>query len=268
VVEKMANAPVYYALAQARFNPVAAMEQYVATIQDSLRFQGYPLFEQSQVVRLIVPAAGQAPPAEPQTLRTTFWTITRSDRAAGYVLTSSDIFYHTTRYETHDEFLRELLRGLAAVHEATRLDHVSRLGLRYLDAVLPRDGESVEQYLVGGLHGMEFDAVPRYRMTESIFETHPGPLVTTGTLVTRVLKITAPLGFPPDVPPHGLTLDSRFDIKEPRTHAVIDTDHFVEGPMPLDTDKLREELLSLHATIKSVFQAMTTDHARHVWAQV
>jgi hypothetical protein len=31
-------------------------------------------------------------------------------------------------------------------------------------------------------------------------------------------------------------------------------------------DKLREQLLSLHATIKSVFKATTTDHARDVWA--
>lgn len=36
----MSNAPVYYALAQAQFNPVAAMSKYVDQIQDEGR-QGF-----------------------------------------------------------------------------------------------------------------------------------------------------------------------------------------------------------------------------------
>ena len=43
--EKMSNAPVYYALAQVRFNPLAALEQYIPAIQDSLRREGFPDFE-------------------------------------------------------------------------------------------------------------------------------------------------------------------------------------------------------------------------------
>ena len=39
--EKMSNAPVYYALAQAQFNPVAAMAKYVYEVQDLLRRDGY-----------------------------------------------------------------------------------------------------------------------------------------------------------------------------------------------------------------------------------
>lgn len=262
----MANAPVYYALAQAHFNPVAAMSKYVDQIQDRLRREGYPLFEPQQVTHLVVPGPGQAQQAEPQITHTVSWLITRGDRTAGFILAPSAITYHTTHYDTHNEFIPELLRGLAAVHEVATLDHVSRLGLRYLDAVLPRAGESVEQYLVGGLHGIEFNATQRYRLTESVFGTDTGPLVQTGTLVTRVHRMTAPLGFPPDMQPNGLMINPKFEVKEPRAHAVIDTDHFVEGRMPIDMDNLGEQVLSLHATIKSVFEATTTGHARDAWA--
>jgi len=262
----MSNAPVYYALAQAHFSPVAAMSKYVDRIQDSLRREGYPLFEQHPVTHLVVPGSGQGQQVEPQIKHTVFWLITRSDRTAGFILAPWAITYHTTHYDTHNEFISELLRGLAAVHEAATLDHVSRLGLRYLDAVLPRAGESVEQYLVGGLHGIEFNATPRYRLTESVFGTNTGPLVPIGTLSIRVYRMTASLGFPPDVQPIGLMINPKFDVKEPRAHAVIDTDHSVEGCMPIDMDKLREQLLKLHETIKSVFGATTTDHARDAWA--
>jgi uncharacterized protein (TIGR04255 family) len=242
------------------------MSKYVDQIQDRLRREGYPLFEPQQITHLVVPGPGQTQQAEPQIKHTFSWLITRSDRTAGFILAPSAITYHTTHYETHKAFIPELLRGLAAVHEAVTLDHVSRLGLRYLDAVLPRAGESVEQYLVGGLHGIEFDAQPLYRLAESVFKTEIGPLVPMGTLVARVHRMTAPLGFPPDMQPSGLVINPKFDVKESQAHAVIDTDHFVEGRMPIDMDKLGEQLLSLHATIKSVFRATTTDHARGVWA--
>lgn len=262
----MSNAPVYYALAQAHFNPVAAMSRYIDQIQDRLRRDGYPLFDLHQVAHLVVPSPGRAHQAEPQITHTVSWLMTRSDRTAGFILEPSAITYHTTHYGTRETFIPELLRGLATVHEVTTLDHVSRLGLRYLDAVLPRADESVEQYLVGGLHGIEFHATPRYRLTESVFGTDTGPLVPTGTLVARVHRVTAPVGFPPDLQPHGLMIDPRFEPKAPRAHAVIDTDHFVEGRMPIDMHQLGEQLQSLHAAIKSAFEATTTDHARHTWA--
>lgn len=262
----MSNAPVYYAIAQAHFNPIAAMSRYVDEIQDRLRREGYPLFEPQQVTHLVVPGPGGAQPAEPQITRTVSWLITRSDRTAGFILAPSAISYHTTHYETHNEFIPALLRGLAAVHEVASLDHISRLGLRYLDAVLPRANESVEQYLVPGLHGIDFNSTRRYTLTESVFGTETGPLLPIGTLVTRVHRMISPLGFPPDMQPNGLTVSSRFDVKEPRTHAVIDTDHFVEGNMPIDMLQIEEQMLSLHATIKSVFAATTTNDARAAWA--
>lgn len=260
----MSNAPVYYALAQAQFNPVAAMAKYVDQIQDRLRRE-YPLYDTQQVTHLVIPAPGQAQPTEPQIAHMVSWLITKSDRTAGFILTPSAITFHTTHYQTHNEFLPELLRGLMAVHEEVTLDHVGRLGLRYLDAVLPRFGETVEQYLVGGLHGIEFNAARRYTMTESVLATETRPLCPNGTLVARAHRMTAPLGFPPDMQPNGLMVNPKFALQEPLEHAVIDTDHFVEGRMPIDMDRLEEQLVSLHGTIKDVFHAMTTDHARTMW---
>jgi len=262
----MSNAPVYYALAKANFNPVTAMRKYVSEIQDQLRRQGYPLFAEQQMIQLVVPGPGQEEATEPQIKRMESWLITRKDRTAGFILEASAISYHTTHYGTHNEFIQELLQGLQAVHAAASLDHVSRLGLRYLNAVLPRSGDDVEKYLAAGLHGIEFDATPVYRFTESVFRTKIGPLLSEGTLVARVHRMTAPLGFPPDLQPRGLMANRKFEVKEPQEHAVIDTDHFVEGLMPIDPEQLRQQLLTLHGTIKSVFWATTTEYARKAWA--
>lgn len=266
--DRMLNAPVYYARAQAHFNPVAAMaDKYINEIQDRLRREGYPLFERHQITQLVLPPAGQTRQTEPQIAHTESWLITRSDRTAGFILGTSAITFHTTHYETHEQFIPEILRGLAAVHEVVTLDHVSRLGLRYLDAILPQSDETVEQYLVGGLHGIDFDAERRYTLSESVFNTGTGPLISTGTLVVRALyQPKAPLGFPPDLLPSGLIINAKFAVNDLRPHAVIDTDHFVEGRMPLDRNGLDEQLRSIHATIKTVFEATTAPHARESWA--
>ena len=53
--DRMSNAPVYYALAQAQFNPIAAMVDYADRVQDRLRREGYPLYDRQKATRLVVP---------------------------------------------------------------------------------------------------------------------------------------------------------------------------------------------------------------------
>ncbi len=263
--EKLSNAPVYYALAQAQFNPVAAMAKYVDEVQDRLRQEGYTLFEPMQETHLQLATSPGQPPSEPQVAHTTSWLIIKSDRTSGFILRPSSITFHTTHYETNEEFIPELLRGLRAVHDVVKLDHVGRLGLRYLDAVLPQEGEVVDQYLADGLHGVKFGAEQKYALNESVFETESGPLVSKGILISKVYRATATLGFPPDMVPHGLVLMPRFKVGGPLSHAVIDTDHYVEGRMPLDFDGIESQLKALHGTIKNAFKAITTDYARDQW---
>ncbi|WP_197491361.1 TIGR04255 family protein [Methylomonas methanica] len=265
--EKMSNAPVYYALAQVQFNPVAAMAKYVDEVQDILRREGYTLYEPQEIRQLqFIAAAGEAP-AEPKLTQINTWLITKADRSSGFILGPSSLTYHTTHYETSEEFLPELLHGLKAVHKVVGLDHLSRLGVRYLDAVIPTEGETVELYLASGLRGVEFGATQRYGLSESVFETESGPLLSNGTLVARVHRATSQLGYPPDLIPNGLVPMTRFESKSVVSHAIIDTDHFVEGRMPLDFEQIHAQFVSLHKIIKLAFEATTTDHARKVvWA--
>jgi uncharacterized protein (TIGR04255 family) len=258
----MANAPVYYALAQAQFNPVAAMAKYVDEIQDIFRHQGFTLFDTQHISELQF--VGQNA-SNPELRQVTNWVITKADRTAGFILGSSSMIYHTTHYDTRNDFLPELIQGLNAVHEVVTLDHIARLGLRYLDAVLPSKGETVSQYLVEGLNGISFGAKQRYAMSESVFDTETAPLVQSGTLVSRVYRGEGSLGFPPDLIPYGLQTMSRFQIAEEVSHAIIDTDHFVEGTMPVDFDRIKEQLASLHAIIKQSFEATITPFAKEAW---
>ena len=50
-MEKLTKAPVFYALAQIRFNPVSLMGDYVPKIQERLR-QKFPDFRQEMLQRI------------------------------------------------------------------------------------------------------------------------------------------------------------------------------------------------------------------------
>jgi len=267
VSEKLSNAPVYYALAQAQFNPVAAMGRYVDEIQDRLRRQGYTLFEPLQTPQLQFTDPAGKPMSEPVVVPMISWLITKEDRSSGFILGTSSIAFHTTHYETRHEFISALMLGLKNVHEVVQLDHISRLGLRYLDAVLPLPDETVNQYLVNGLHGLQVNAKLRYSRSESVFDTETGPLLPNGTLIIRIHQSYALLGYPPDMIPNGLQPMQKFNMLEPKDHAIIDTDHFVLGTMPLDFEQIKDQSMTLHATIKKVlFEDTITEHAKKIWA--
>ncbi|WP_099315692.1 TIGR04255 family protein [Pseudomonas syringae] len=262
--DKLSNAPVYYAIAQAQFNPVPAMHKYVDEIQDRLRRSGFTLFEPQQQMHLQIPETGGAL-TEPQFTQTSLWLLTKEDRSSGFILNTNSLSFHTTHYETRREFIPALLMGLAAVHDVVGLSHFSRLGLRYLDAVLPQDGESVEKYLTPGLHGLHFPAPRVQSTTESVFQTECSPMITTGQLLSRVYMTHGVVGFPPDLIPHGLTPKPKFTTQG-LFHAVIDTDHSVSGHMPVDLELLEAQLKDMHTSIKKIFAATVTDHANRIWA--
>lgn len=263
---KMKNAPVYYALVQVRFNPIVAMAKYIDDIQDSLRHQAYTLFERQEITHLQLAKMTGDTPVEPKVEQTVSWLMTTEGRGAGFILTTTSLTFHTTHYDTNEKFIPELLRGLKIINDVVKLEHISRLGLRYLNAILPKEDETVAQYLSSGLHGINFSAERSYSLNESVFQTECSPLLPKGTIIARVIQAKSALGYPPDIVPYGLIPMPRFDIKEAQSHGIIDIDHFVEGIMPLNFEKIEEQLKSLHAIIKLAFEATITDHAKRIWS--
>lgn len=268
--EVMANAPVFYALAQAQFNPIAAMAKYVSDVQDILRHQGYTEFEPQTVTQFqFSPAPGQAP-TSPEVTQITRWLISKSDHTAGFILGQSALSYHTTRYEGRHQFLPQLLLGLEAVHRVVKLAYLTRLGLRYLISVLPKGGETVDQYLIGGVRGVDIGAPLRYSLSESVFDTQAGPLMRKGVLIARVRRAPEQLAYPPDLAPSGLVLMPEFASRQEEAvpRALIDVHHYVEGRMRLNLENVRAQLSSLDAGIKQAFESVNTKYARAVWAVV
>jgi uncharacterized protein (TIGR04255 family) len=255
---KMSNAPVYFVLAQVRFNQLAALDNYVPAIQDSLRKAGYPDFQSFQMAHLLIGGA------VPKPAMTTRYLFLNSKKTNGLVLDQSWLMFQTTNYDTVDPFVAAFLDGLSLLHGAAGLNYSDRVGIRYLDAIVPRAGEAISDYLQPYVLGLS-DLLPDRTLAHSISETK----TTLGktTLLGRAIIHNQKEGnaaFPEDLMPVHLTLADKFsDIRG--LYAILDTDSWTEERKDFDLGSLENTLKSLHTSMRRSFDLMVTPHALHVW---
>ncbi len=100
------------------------------------------------------------------------WSFTNTQRTEGYLLLSNALVFHTTKCDTFTDFLEKTAFGLRLIHETVELAYVEKIGLRYLDAIVPAENDTLQQYLNPSLMG--FSANPKGRLGHSYTETVTG----------------------------------------------------------------------------------------------
>lgn len=258
--QKLSHAPVFYTLAQVVFNPVLQIADFVPKIQDRLRREGFPDFRKELLRQLEVRQGEGEPPQISTQEGPTRWNFVNSNRVSGYVLQPNSFVYHTTAYETFEVFSKSLVDGLRLVHEEVSLAFIERIGVRYLDAVLPKKDETLAQYLKGSVLGLSSGI--QGQLLHSFTET--ATEATDGKLVSRVLITEGDLALPPDLFPLGLTLGERFSSIKAR-HAILDNDHYSTERFNFNLEQVAARLSASHTRISEAFRATVTDFALAAW---
>ena len=260
---KMKNAPVYFTVAQVRFNPVLNMEAYLTTIQERMRATKFPDFKRETIQQLIFSFASpsdssQAPaPSFAPQARCRFGNI---EGTTEFILENNAVALQTTAYDTHETFFKILLDGLTIIHDALQLDFTERVGLRYFDAVLPKSKEKLSDYLTPEVLGLSNKLGDK--LSHSYSETVT--MNTSGKLVSRIVIQDGRVGLPPEMAPFAPKLNARF-IEPEGLHAVLDTDAFYEQREAFDLEKIGSKLVALHSEIRKSFTATITPFAFKAW---
>jgi uncharacterized protein (TIGR04255 family) len=259
MAKKMKNAPVYYALAQIRFNPLAALDTYVPAIQEKLRKAGYPDYQPQQATTFVVSGQQVVKPNV-----ATRYLFSNAKKSSGYWLDTAAMSFQTTDYDTFDPFLESLLEGLDIVHSEVGLSYSDRVGIRFLDAICPLAGETMSQYLRPYVLGLS-DQLPDRELVHSLSETRTrlGKTVLVGRAMILQQEGEG-VGFPDDLQPITLTPIGKF-LKVTRPYAVIDTDSWIEDRQDFDLKTLDTTCRMLHENMWRSFEQMVTPHALKVW---
>lgn len=261
---KLNNAPVYYTVAQVRFNPVLELDAYVPAIQSKMREAHFPDYKKEVFQQLVLPFDGTvqgqmaAPTVTPQS-RYLFGDI---DGRSLFLLETNSLSFQTTNYDTFESFSQTLMKGLRILHEALRLDFVERIGIRYLDAVQPiKDGETLRDFLVPEVLGLALrgEGQLQHSVSETIVST------AAGQLVSRVLIRHGHVGLPMELSGLAPSIAPRFTQRE-SLHAIVDTDASFGSRDVFDLSKVEARLEALHGEIGKSFRATVTEYALASWA--
>ncbi len=263
MLQKMQNAPVYFTIAQVRYNPILSLDSYISGIQENFRKAGYPDYKKvlSMAFNITPAVSGEGSPNQPPPMeRVERYIFSNMAKTRGFILEQNAMSFQATDHDVFDITADELLHGLNTLNQVVSLNYSERMGVRYLDAVVPREGETLHQYLVPEVLGLykKLDGKLAHSFSETL------TLVSAGSLISRTIIQNGPLGFPPDLQPIGLNLEPRF-AQVSGEHATLDTDGFLECREAFDIDNLRIRLLALHDEIIKSFRATVTDHALSVW---
>jgi uncharacterized protein (TIGR04255 family) len=262
---RLKAAPVFFTIAQVRFNPILSLEAYAPQIQERLRKEGFPDAQKGilATINLIVSAASPAEGNPPQLpiAQSTRFMFGNMERTAGFILDQGALSFQTTEYGVFETFLADFQKGLDAVNEAVSLSYTDRLGLRYLDAVFPKSGETVKDYLSGSILGLtdKIDDTIVHSFSETLVKRE------TVNVRSRVIIQDGEVAFPPDLQPLTLTLAERFKPLRGH-HAIIDTDGWSDSREAFNLDRIREQFVLIHSGIKKTFEASVTENARRTWA--
>lgn len=148
---QMRNAPGYFTIAQVRFNPILSLSTFLPGIQENLRKHGFADFKKAVVMTFAFTpvvnkeAESQVPPAQPLER----FIFADTENTQNFLLDHGALSFQSTKYEVFETFSAELMRGVELLDRMVGgLSFVERIGLRYLDAIMPHAGENLSQYLI------------------------------------------------------------------------------------------------------------------------
>jgi uncharacterized protein (TIGR04255 family) len=259
---KMSDAPVYYAIIQAKFNQILALDSYAPPIQDSFRREGFPDAHRGTLstFNLTMDASADSPPAQVPVAQVARYSFLNIEKTAGFILDQGAISFQTTDYDVFETFSEKFLRGLEIVNKAVDLSFTDRIGIRYLDAIFPKSDDKLSDYLNECVHGLSEKSSGQiaHSFNETVWK------IDDVSITSRAIIQGGPLGFPPDLMPCSLAVLDRF---EPLTgmHAVLDIDGSIERRDAFNIDLIRNRISSIHGEVERAFKATVTKHALKVW---
>jgi len=254
--------PLSLVLCQVRFSPIRKMGNYIPAIQDQFRRRGYPLERAGKVQQVRITARGVDSTEQER------WEYRTKDETWSITVFEDSVALQTTAYDRFEEFARTLEQALQTVLLATehdRLGIVERIGLRYINLILPGPGEDFRRYLRPGLHGVRdsaFEPGSNRTHIESVGRTSCGQ--TQGIMIVRISQNDQGFDLPPDLAAGAPSHISQAKAGELAT--LIDIDHYTEGNFDPDVEWVTARNYELHDHIIETFhEDVASEAAIEAW---
>lgn len=257
------NAPLAYVLAEVRTERLADIKNYHPKVAGRFRDE-YPVQRTMHGAKLVATGT-QLVIEQDQDMA---WEFATPDNRTAVILRPNGLVLHATAYIDSVDFLARLQRAVSVFAEEVPLVYINRLGMRYIDFVVPREGEDPEAYvdrrlnpdlgLTKQANGVTATSLATYRMDSG------------QQLTLRYVRAHGKPEMPPDL--GMLSLDpsplmKSGGVKDDQLTAILDTDcNLKYAPVVrLNPAQVQEQFASIHEVSFNAFMTAITDYARKVW---
>lgn len=251
------NPPLAYVVAEAVIAPHYGIASAMPKIQEQLRAV-YP--------RTIEGTEVTIDPANPPTAQKT-WRLISADESRGVSIGSRGVALHSTRYSDSKEFLSAWDAVLSATEQSLDNAFVERVGLRYIDLIVPSGDRSPLHYVTETVRGIQF---PSAGTLES--NIWAATFAAQGAQINARIAAPAPRGmvFPPNFnllplqkPKIWQDADARAALN--RQIGFIDTDAGQQMGSLLVAQSISSVFRELKAQISATFGVLMSEVAREEW---
>lgn len=259
---KLHNSPLVYVIAQVRVSAVVSIEKYIPEIQERIRRQGFPRFQQGQIQEIRF-NLGQ----DPKIITAERYEFQDKEGTSGIILAPDFIALHTNKYDIGEHFEAMLKTALDIAHEVVQFSLAERIGLRYVDLIRPRQGEMWSEYLQPGFLGLdttELGIRESLNRFEFIGVTNVGKLLVRYAQA-RYSQTEQGMILPPDLIPNSLNYDMQITPNE--VVAFLDLDHFSEQSRDFEVSSIMDTVSDLHDILDQTFRRAVTETALQRWGK-
>lgn len=264
--EQMKNAPVYFVIGQVGFNPSPVpINKKVTEIQEGFRELGFSDYKPQKLQQMNIILQNNQVSHSPGEVRDIF-EFANAQRTVMFRLEPNQLSLQAVEYKTFEDFSAKFAAALDLLASSIQLDFIGRVGLRFLDAVMPREGENLKQYLhpqLLGLSALGDGLDTTFSLSETFMSRG------SDSILARVVIQKGQVGFPQDLANVGVELGQRFRDYNGLL-AILDNDAFcnerliVQPSHPI-AHSVMDTLRRLKTLLNMVFEKSITEQAKKIW---
>jgi len=254
------NPPLAYVVAEVRFSPYLTIDRHVPEFQADIRKQ-FPRTQEANILRF------EFTNNQPGAVQDKAWRFFTESQRIGIDLSARAMALHATEYKNFETF-RETVALMLKTAEKTFPDLlVEQLGLRYIDYILPKKNESVSDYLVESLRGLQPVGAPQ--MDQAYFIAHY-PFNNGGVNIRVVPRLASGIHLPPNFGPIEVALGDIMVEAQRRAQSqeligCIDTDRLLPIGRKLVAEELADAFTSMHNDVSLFFNGAISKKAKEIW---
>jgi uncharacterized protein (TIGR04255 family) len=257
VLGQWLKAPLALVLAQIRFEPLLDIEAISKAFQEKVEV---PFPRLLTAHRLPFPMGGGEAASMVPSPQLVAFDFLNASRTKSIRLESNALTFSVTEYVKYDgHFETEWGQVVEALSSLKRL-FVTRLGLRYVDFILPTEGALPSDYVVPPLgQALEIEGgQPKGQYSMVDYKMSQGAL-----RIQYFQQAGQPL-LPPDLQgplePPTLTFDRAEDLT-----AILDTDRMIDVSDHFSHDEIMSSFSSMHSDLSGTFKRIITERAKKEW---